>query len=111
MSAGDLKRRVAFDKRSNASDGAGGTTTAFAEQFVVWAKYIHLRGGESVMAARLDGRHQQIVRVRTSTNTRLITSDWRARDNRNGTVFAIRDVTPTEDGAWLDFLCETGVAP
>lgn len=109
--AGDLKHRVAFDKRGVSSDGAGGNTAAFAEQFVVWAGYTHLRGGESVIAARLEGRHVQVVRVRASSTTRQVTTDWRIRDRRTQDVFNIRDITPTEDRAFIDFLCESGVAP
>lgn len=109
--AGDLIHRVAFDKRSTASDGAGGTATAFSEQFVVSAAYTHLKGGESVIAARLEGRHVMVVRVRAyASTTRLVTTDWRIRDRRTQVVFNIRDITPTEDRAFLDFLCESGVA-
>lgn len=108
--AGELRERIAFDKRSTSSNGAGGTTTAFSEQFVVWAGYTHLRGGETVMAARLDGRHPVVVRVRASTQARLVTTDWQARDKRTGVAYNIRDVTPTTDRAFIDFLCESGVA-
>lgn len=108
--AGELKHRVALDKRSTTSDGAGGTTTAFTEQFVVSAAYTHLKGGEGVVAARLEGRHLQVVRVRASSTTRQVTTDWRVRDRRTGAVFNVRDITPTEDRAFLDFLCEGGVA-
>ncbi|MBA3576187.1 MAG: head-tail adaptor protein [Sphingomonas sp.] len=108
--AGDLKHKVGFDKHGSASDGAGGSITSFSEQFVVRAQFIHLRGGESVMAARLAGKHTQVIRVRSSTDTRLVTTDWRISDKRSSDVFNIRDVTPSDDRMWLDFLCEKGVA-
>lgn len=108
--AGDLYYRVAFDKKGTASDGAGGTTAAFAEQFQCRAAFIHLRGGETVMAARLAGQHQQIVRVRSSTDSRQVTAGWRVRDVRSGAVFNVRDVTPSTDRMWIDFLCQSGVA-
>lgn len=107
---GDLNRRFAFDKRGAAGDGHGGTSTAFVEQFVVSAQVTAMRGGESVMQARLAGQHVQVVRVRSSSSTRLVTPTWRARDARSGAIFNIRDVTPSEDRAWIDFLCESGVA-
>jgi len=109
--AGDLNRRkVAFDKQSAASDGHGGQSTAFAEQFVVAAKYTHLRGGETVMADRLAGRHPMIIRVRATSQTRLVATGWRARDARDQTIYNIRDVTPTEDRRWIELLVESGVA-
>lgn len=108
--AGDLIHRVSFEKRDQSSDGAGGTTTAYSAQFTVSAVYIHMRGGEAVMAGRLEGRHSLVVRVRSSANTRLVTTDWRMRDMRTGEVFNVRDITRTEDRAWIDFLGESGVA-
>lgn len=108
--AGQLYERVAFEKKGTASDGAGGTTTAWTEQFQCRAGYIHLRGGESVMAARLEGTHSIVVRVRASSNTRLVTTDWRVKDARTSVVFNIRDITPIDDRAFLDFLVQSGVA-
>ena len=108
--AGALDQRVAFQKQGSASDAAGGTTTVFEEQFQVAAGFTHLRGGESVLAARLAGTHTQVVRVRSSSLTRTVTTDWRILDARRGTIFNIRDVTPTDDRMYLDFLCQSGVA-
>lgn len=108
--AGSLNQRVAFDKQGTGSDGAGGTTTAFAEQFTRWAGFTHLRGGEAVMAARLAGRHAMVVRVRRSPDTLQVNTDWRLRDVRTGDIYNIRDITPTDDRAFLDMLCESGVA-
>lgn len=108
--AGDLVERVTFDRKGTASDGAGGTTTAWTEQFTCRAGYTHLRGGETVIAARLEGTHVQVIRVRRSTETDAVTTDWRIRDTRSGEIFNVRDVTPTRDRQWLDFLCERGVA-
>jgi hypothetical protein len=108
--AGDLFYSVAFDRKGSAPDGAGGTTTGFTEQFSCRAAFIHLRGGESVLAARLDGQHPQVIRVRSSINTRGVTTDWRVRDKRTGDVFNIRDITPGLDRQFIDFLCQKGVA-
>ncbi|WP_421912733.1 phage head closure protein [Mesorhizobium sp.] len=108
--AGDLFYSVAFDRRGEASDGAGGTTTAFSEQFRCRAAFVHLRGGETVQAARLQGQHPQIIRVRASSLTRGVSGDWQIRDVRNGDVFNIRDITPGLDRQFIDFLCQKGVA-
>lgn len=108
--AGPLDQRVAFDKQSATSDGAGGTTTAFAEQFTCSAAFKHLRGGEAVMAGRLAGKHALVATVRRYSETRLIGTDWRMRDARTGEVYNIRDISPTKDRAFLELLCESGVA-
>jgi len=105
--AGDLRERVTFQQRGTASDGAGGTVTTFTDQFTVSAQFVHLRGGESVMAARLEGVHTQVIRVRRSSDTRKAGHDWRIVDARAGTEFNIRDITPTDDRAFLDFLVDT----
>lgn len=108
--AGDLKERVAFDKRVDREDGLGNTVDEWEEQFSVRAGYMHLRGGEAVLASRLENRHPQVIRIRASIQSRLITADWRCRDTRTGDEFAIRDVTLTTDRKWVDVLCERGVA-
>lgn len=108
--AGDLRNRAIFEVQGATSDGAGGMTTAWAEQFTRWAQYIHLKSGEAVMAGRLAGKHSQVIRVRADSQTRTVTADWRVRDKRTGTVFNVRDVTQPDDRAFIDLLCESGVA-
>ena len=54
-SASKLLQSVAFEKQGAASDGHGGTYSAFSGQFSTRAGYAHLRGGEKVQAARLEG--------------------------------------------------------
>ena len=108
--ANRLKELVAFDLKGEGEDGYGGTATDWAEQFRRRAEFVHLRGGESVQAARLQGQHVQIIRVRASTATWSVTTDWRVRDVRTGDIFNIRDRGPTDDRRFLDFLCQKGVA-
>ncbi len=110
LGAGDLYYRVAFDKRVQVDDGAGNTEGDWEEQFSCRAAYRHLRGGESIMAGRLQGKHTQVIIVRASAQTRTVSTDWRARDVRNGDVFNIRDITHETDRLWISMLCEKGVA-
>ena len=110
MDAGDLHYRVAFDRRAEIDDGHGNTRSGWQEQFQCRAAYRHLRGGESVMAGRLAGRHAQIITVRASSQTRQIGTDWRVRDARTGEEFNIRDVTHETDRQWISLLVERGVA-
>ncbi len=107
---GRLQFRVAFDQRAEVEDGHGNTEADWVEQFQCRAGYIHLRGGENVMAGRLSGKHPQIITVRASSQTRLITTAWQLRDARTGAVFNIRDVTHETDRQWISLLVESGVA-
>lgn len=113
-SAGDLYFRIGLEARVTENPDSpidyGNTQTAFVEQFACRAGFIHLRGGEDVLAARLAGTHLQVIRVRASSETRAVTTDWRAVDKRNGDIFNVRDVTPSDDRQWLDLLCQKGVA-
>jgi SPP1 family predicted phage head-tail adaptor len=108
--AGSLRERVAFDKKGTGSDGGGGVVTAWQEQFQRRAAYVHRNGGEAVMADRLQGRHTLVIRIRADSQTRTISTDWRVRDVRTGTVYSIHDVTPTVDRMWVDILAQSGVA-
>lgn len=108
--AGDLFYRVAFDKRVEQNDGAGNTKGVWQEQFQRRAGYIHVRGGETVMAGRLEGQQTQVIFVRACSQSILITPEWRARDIRTGVIFNVREVTATTDRKWVDLLVQSGVA-
>ncbi|AZN72744.1 head-tail adaptor protein [Georhizobium profundi] len=108
ISAGDLKHRVAFDKRAQVHDGFGNKQAAFQEEFSCRAAFSHRGGSEAVMAARLEGRHVLGVYVRSSENTRHIGSDWRMRDVRTGVVYAIDVVDAVTDRQWVYLTVESG---
>lgn len=109
--AGALNERVGFAKRDLVGDGLGGVSGAFTEAFSRAAGFTHLRGGEAVLAARLEGEHTIVIRVRACAQTRQVSPEWRIEDKRSGVVYAIRDITPTDDRLYLDFLAQSGVAP
>lgn len=112
MPAGELRERVAFERRAVADDGFGNETAGeFGEAFRVAARIKPARGGETVQAARLAGRQPVVVTVRCSSDTRRVTTDWRVRDVRAGVIYNIRSiVNPDERGAYFDMECEAGVA-
>lgn len=109
-SAGSLYYKVALLKREQVDDGQGNTEGKFVEQFQTRAEFIHLRGGESVLAGRLQGKHTQVIRVRSSSNTRLISTDWMLRDVRTGKSFNIRDIEHEVNRQFIALTCESGVA-
>lgn len=110
--SGDLRWKIAFDRRSDDGDEAGNEQGEFEEQFVVSAKVQAKFGGESVTAARLTGQQPVTITVRQSSQTRLIRENWRARDKRTGAEYAISSIAdPDGKRAWLEILCQTGRAP
>lgn len=109
MSA-SLQHRVAFDSPAPQSDGQGGQISGWTEEFTIDAGFTWLRGGETVMAARLAGRQPVVMRVRKSTDTDQVTPAWRIRDALSGAVYNVRSIVPTDDRRWYDITAESGVA-
>ena len=108
--SGQLHYQVALLKREDVDDGMGNTVSDWVEQFQTRGEYIHLRGSEAVMAARLQGKHTQVIRVRNSSNTQLISTDWMLRDVRTGKSFNIRDIEHEVNRQFIALTCESGVA-
>lgn len=107
MSA-DLSDQVYFDMPSDEADEYGGTISGWVEQFSCPAKITHLRGGEAVQAARLEGRQPVLMHVRRNQMTAGITTTWRAR--WGGMPFNIRDVEFPSGRKWVVVFAESGVA-
>ena len=105
-----MRTRVTLSERvAGTSDGYGNTTPdTWVARGTVWAEVIHLKGGETVMAARLTGTHTQVFRIRQSALSRAVTTEWRA--DADGVAFNIRDVTRDPLGRFDELLCESGVA-
>ena len=112
MHAGKMRERVTLAKRletnPDAPDDYGNTVGEWQDQGEVWAEVIYLRGGEAVIAGRLQGRNSVVFRVRTSPLARQVSSEWKLTNR--GVDYAVRTVTPQTDGAGFDLLCESGVA-
>lgn len=111
MTAGPMNYLAAFDRPVSLPDGSGGTENGWSEAFRTFAAFMFLRGGETVQAARLTGRQPVVVTIRNSVDAREVTSDWRMRDVRTGTVYNVRTAIPSDDRAMIELACESGVAP
>lgn len=139
---GTLRDRIRFERRGvlTASDGrtwddiedkwledaetwdagdapgdAGGNTQGDFRQFgpTMRALVNELNGGESVVAAKLQGHSVCYVVVRSSRFTREITADDRIVQTLPGgveRVLNIRHAPPPGKGSTIAFLCEDGVA-
>lgn len=114
IEAGKLTERIVLAARQEMNPDSpndyGNTTSAWVDQGTIAAQFVFLRGGEAVMAGRLQGRQPVVVRVRATALTRSVTPDWRVTDERRGTVYAVRGVTETPDRAAIEILCESGAA-
>lgn len=94
---GDLRWRVRFDRQTEQADPAGGTLSGWETQFYRAAKIEAIRGGESVQAQRLQGTQPVLIIVRFGSQTRLITSDWRAVEILNGVPVRYYAIKTAED--------------
>lgn len=109
MRAAELSERFSFEKREAlAGDAYGVAEGQWIEQFTCAAKKIPLRRGESVIASRLAGVQPYVLTIRASNQSRLIQTNWRARDARTGKEYNIRTVEPSPDRARIDLLVEEG---
>lgn len=115
MSAGELRQRVTFSQRAVISDGYGNEEGEFQDQFTVHARIQPRLGGETVIAARLQGVQPVTIRVRQSTDTRQIDATWRVENAVTHVKYNIRTVVDPEEhtsdhGKWIDILAEAGVS-
>lgn len=112
MPPGRMKHRLTFGASAEqASDDLGNTIGPVDDQFTRWAEVIPLKGGESVLAARLKGTQPVIIKVWLDKDTTRITPDWQARDSA-GTIYALHSVADMEQrGQQLTIMAEAGVAP
>lgn len=104
-SAGDLTKRATLLEPHVARDADGQLVQGWIERGTVWCHVLPLRGGESVMAARMQSRSPAIVTLRASGLSRQVTSEWRLRIGGRE-YHAKEDPRETQDRAWLEMLAE-----
>lgn len=103
-SAGELTQRLRFEAR--AKDGNGDRTGLFELVFEARAKRTFLRGGEPVLAARLEGVQPVAFRIRRSKAASAVSTDFEIEDARDGVRFTVTSVEFSEDRLWIDILGE-----
>jgi len=108
--AGGMTYRLAFDRPTVAPNGQGGQLQGWEEAYRCAAHILFLRGGEVVQAARLAGRQPAVMTVRSCSLLASVTPEWRLRDVRAGTIWNIRSIVRTQDRAFYELTCESGVA-
>lgn len=115
IGAGDLHWRVSFERRVTRNDGYGNQQAEWVPQFTRRAYIGPMKGGEDVIAGRLEGRAPTIIVIRHDSQTKAITPDWRALeiapDGNVAAELAIRQAEDMErERRWITLLCERGVA-
>ncbi len=102
---GQMDQRVTFQQAIQVVDPDGMLIQGWVDRFTLWCHVRYLRGSETVMQARLVSKAPVILTVRTSAESRTITSEWRAAI---GTViFDLKeDPRPSEDGRFMEMLAE-----
>jgi SPP1 family predicted phage head-tail adaptor len=110
VNPGDLEERVFLQRPTATPDGMGGTEAGWEDAFETRAHFRYLRGGETVLAGRLQGRLSVVATIPSHHAARQVTSDWRVRDAREGTIYNVRSIIPSDDRAYLELTCESGVA-
>lgn len=119
MDAGLLDRRLDFEAPRQIEDGAGNYVDGFVLQFSQAASVKYLRGGESVLASRLNATQPVIVTVRRSVQSAAIAPDWRIVDKRGGVdehglprvVYFIKEwPRESDDRGFLEMLAVRGTS-
>jgi len=112
--AGEFGRmRIGFFRHPLHSDGYGSTEGDYSDEpeFVMSAKVRNKLGGETVQAARLEGRKFVNITVQSCLAVRAVSTAWKARDMRAGVDYNIRSIIdPDGKRQWVEMLCEEGVA-
>lgn len=111
--AGDLRNRIRFEMRG--LDDNGDALGAWEEHSTVWARVIWLRGAETAIAGRLEGKQPVAIVIRTSRQAREITTAFRAvavsgRDVVPCTKLNITAVSPAKEPGFIDVLATVGGA-
>lgn len=103
MTAGNLDTRATFQSAIERRDEDGQLVQGWRDEFTEWANVIYKRGTEAAEQARMLSQRPVVLTIRASSQSRRITSEWRAVID--GRVYDIReDPTPTADRAFLQML-------
>ena len=109
--AGKLLKRVIWQAPTAVPNGMGGTFQGWEDRtFACHAAMMYLRGGETVQAARLEGRQPVVVTIRACSDAAAIRENWRMVDEDTGILYNVR-LPPvlTDDRAFYEITAESGV--
>ena len=108
--AGQLREIFSAQARQQVEDEYGNTVGSWVEQSRHRVSLVARRGGEAVIAGRLQGTVNYIVTARYCVAAAAITPDHRFVDERTGVAYAIHTAVPRPKRDYIDFDVEIGVA-
>lgn len=111
MGSGDLREKFTIRRATKTDDGYGGEIETWTDYLTCAASITFSRGGEAVIAARLQAQQPAILRIRTSAAARDIKPTDKAVNARTGEVFNIREYPreARDNRGYLEFLVQAGV--
>lgn len=105
MRAGDLNKRVTFERMTRVPDGGGGWTQAWGDPLTVWAQFSPERGRERIKAGRVADAMAGVLRIRSSTQSRALTPSHRV--TVDGMVWNVRAIAnPDQRNVMLEMTVE-----
>lgn len=107
-SVGKMRDRIRFDQRG--LDANQVRLGPWEDGFTVWAETTWLRGGEGVVAQRLEGKQPVAFSIRDSAQARTITTGFRAVDSRTQRIFDVTAASPSRKRGFIDVLAVSGGA-
>ncbi len=109
---GTMREVVSFQREYQVSDGAGGSSSNWANTITdIQARVTPVRGTEQIIAAGLQATFWYQIWVRSTSETRTIQESDRCINPNTGMYFDIVSIqNPDEKNRFLLMLCERGVA-
>lgn len=110
MGSGDLREKFTIRRATLTDDQWGGQTETWSEYLTCAASITLSRGGETVIAARLQAQQPAILRIRTSAAARDIKPTDKAVNARTGEVWNIKEYPreARDSRGYLEFLIQSG---
>ena len=106
MDAFRNKRRVTFQALQRIPDGAGGWSEDWTASLTVWGQYSPERGRERIQHGRLASTLAGVLRIRSSTDARQITTEHRVLVNN--IAYNIRSIAnPDQRDDMIELTIET----
>lgn len=110
-----MRDKIHLQSRTATPDGYGNFEAGWQTLASVSARIQPLRYGmsqvEAVIAQKSTGRGFFAIRIRNSSAVAAVNSECRVLNARSDETYNIRQVkNPDERGAYLELICESGVA-
>lgn len=100
--AGDLRERITLQRRE--LDENGDPLGDWESRFSRAVKVVNLRGGESVMQQRIQGKQPVLLVVRADPETITLDNSFRAINERTLQIYDLSAAAETTGRDWVEIL-------